>query len=222
MCTADCDVHDGGASSGTGTPSNSSSFRASPEASCLVWRGSDRGSPLRRWRRLATKLRATCVAQWLVQSNIKSLGSVPHVSGKPCRPCDFHKKGKCFDGVTCRFCHEGCGHTVVGFKGRKSVKRQHQDRQQRTGKRRNQHPHRHAHNPESAPFSGVLGSHRAAVTPGAPSWNEVAYSPSESSCASPTVCDAVQRGFGWTVSEDGSVNQVQVHPLLARMLQGAP
>lgn len=36
-----------------------------------------------------------------------SIGSIPHASGDACLTgaCRFHRKGKCFDGVLCRFCH---------------------------------------------------------------------------------------------------------------------
>lgn len=36
-----------------------------------------------------------------------SVGSIPHAAGEACGPgpCRFHRKGKCFDGVLCRFCH---------------------------------------------------------------------------------------------------------------------
>jgi hypothetical protein len=35
-----------------------------------------------------------------------SIGSIPHFCGEACvGPCRFHRKGKCFDGPLCRFCH---------------------------------------------------------------------------------------------------------------------
>jgi hypothetical protein len=35
-----------------------------------------------------------------------SIGSIPHAHGVACvGPCRFHRKGKCFDGSLCRFCH---------------------------------------------------------------------------------------------------------------------
>lgn len=36
-----------------------------------------------------------------------SVGSIPHMCGEACVPgaCRFHRKGKCFDGLLCRFCH---------------------------------------------------------------------------------------------------------------------
>lgn len=42
-----------------------------------------------------------------------SIGSIPHAAGEPCAAgaCRFHKKGKCFDGLLCRFCHCGGDHT---------------------------------------------------------------------------------------------------------------
>lgn len=38
--------------------------------------------------------------------NLLSIGSIPHFCGEACvGPCRFHRKGKCFDGPLCRFCH---------------------------------------------------------------------------------------------------------------------
>jgi hypothetical protein len=38
--------------------------------------------------------------------NLLSIGSIPHFCGEACvGPCRFHRKGKCFDGALCRFCH---------------------------------------------------------------------------------------------------------------------
>merc|ERR1719359_596684 len=35
-----------------------------------------------------------------------SIGSIPHAAGDACGgACRFHRKGKCFDGALCRFCH---------------------------------------------------------------------------------------------------------------------
>jgi hypothetical protein len=41
-----------------------------------------------------------------------SIGSIPHVHGEACLTgaCRFHRKGKCFDGVLCRFCHASGEH----------------------------------------------------------------------------------------------------------------
>jgi hypothetical protein len=39
-------------------------------------------------------------------SQLLSIGSIPHFCGEACvGPCRFHRKGKCFDGPLCRFCH---------------------------------------------------------------------------------------------------------------------
>lgn len=57
---------------------------------------------------------ATAALQHLVRSFVPeeagealSIGSIPHASGDACSAgaCRFHKKGKCFDGLLCRFCH---------------------------------------------------------------------------------------------------------------------
>jgi len=39
--------------------------------------------------------------------DVTSIGSIPHACGDYCRAgvCRFHRKGKCFDGPLCRFCH---------------------------------------------------------------------------------------------------------------------
>jgi len=207
------DVVDGGGSSGSCTPPDGASLRASREASpVLRWRDSQSGSQLRRWTRLATKLRAACVAQWLVKSKIKSLGSVPHVSGKPCRPCDFHKKGKCFDGVTCRFCHEDCGHTVMHSKTRKCAKRHHEEARQRQKTARADR-HRHEHSPEAVSPDPSMSASQGQAADGV----ERCYN-RQSPPGSPAALEQVE--VGWSVSEDRSVNPVPVHPLLAQMLRG--
>lgn len=57
---------------------------------------------------------ATAALQHLVRSfvpeeggEVLSIGSIPHVAGDACTAgaCRFFKKGKCFDGLLCRFSH---------------------------------------------------------------------------------------------------------------------
>jgi hypothetical protein len=53
-----------------------------------------------------------------------SIGSIPHACGQACvGPCRFHRKGKCFDGTLCRFCHFPDEHTGAVKKVVKKVKK---------------------------------------------------------------------------------------------------
>jgi hypothetical protein len=55
---------------------------------------------------------------------ICSIGSIPHAYGMACvGPCRFHRKGKCFDGVLCRFCHFPDEHPGAVKKAAKKAKK---------------------------------------------------------------------------------------------------
>jgi len=83
---------------------------------CLPGKGTakDISAAARRWSRLVGKIDAQNSSAVPLENQVPtSVGSVAHSEGRPCRPCRFHQKGKCFDGVLCGLCHFSCGHTVA-------------------------------------------------------------------------------------------------------------
>lgn len=67
----------------------------------------------RRWRRLVAKLLTVRRGNLMLTDGARSLGSMGHMVGRPCRPCRFvNTAAGCFDGRHCKFCHMEGGHTV--------------------------------------------------------------------------------------------------------------
>jgi len=62
-------------------------------------------APERRWERLATKLLLDGRLALARRLKLPSVGSFPHLCGRKCQPCRFHRTGRCYDGENCLRCH---------------------------------------------------------------------------------------------------------------------